>query len=165
MKRENNVIFMEPEEFQNLQETLSKEQKEAFKKYKEEHKDEPIAEISLYDCNRAVMNNMPDLTEKEIKSKTELIGNWFEKYPDRYFMLLCHELNYYTVFHQVTTTFGSFTKMTEELLDLLINHIGHIKTIEIDTNGMIAIWGWQREENENPHCFYLFPYGAGVIEV
>lgn len=165
MKHTNKAIFMEQNEFDNLQETFSKEQREAFEKYKQEHKDEKLAEVSLYECNRMLMAKQPDFTIEDIEAKVPYLEKWFEKNPDRYFMLLCNELNYFTVFHQCTTTFGSFTKLAKEVLDLAVNSIGNIKAIEADTNGMIAIWGWQQEKDELPHCFYLFPYGQGVVEV
>lgn len=153
MKHTNNAYFMEQDEFDNLQEVFSKEQ---------EHKDEKIAGTSLYECNRMLMAQRPDLTVEEIEARVPYLEKWFEDNPDRYFMLLCNELNYYTVFHQCTTTFGAFTKLAKEVLDLATKYIGNIKAIEVDTNGAIAIWGWQ---DELPHCFYLFPYGQGVVEV
>lgn len=165
MDKKNGAIFMEPDEFKNLQETLKKEQQEAFEKYKQEHKDEQVAQMSLYECNRTLMSNRPDLTPEEIAAKAQYLEDWFEKNPDRYFMLLCNELNYFTVFHQCTTTFGTFAKLAKEVLKLVELYIGNIKAIETDTNGVIAIWGWQHDENELPHCFYLFPYGQGVVEV
>lgn len=165
MKHTDKAIFMEQEEFNNLQKTFSKEQKKTFEKYKQEHKDEKLAEMSLYECNRMLMAKQPDLTTKDIENKISYLEKWFENNPDRYFMLLCNELNYFTVFHQYSTTFGSFAKLAKEVLDLSVESIGNIKAIEIDTNGMIAIWGWQQEKDELPHCFYLFPYGQGVVEV
>lgn len=165
MKRKNKAIFVEQDEFKDLNNTFAKEQKKAFEQYKQEHKDEKLAEISLYECNRMMMDKNPDLTSEQIAEKQALLEEWFEANPDKYFMLLCNELNYFTVFHQVTTTFGSFSKLAREVLDLAENYIGHIKVVEKDTNGVIAIWGWQQEPDEYPHCFYLFPYGEGVIEV
>ena len=165
MKRTDKAIFMEQDEFKNLTKTFSKEQREIFEKYKQEHKDEKLAEISLYECNRLLMAKQPNLTIEDIESKVPYLEKWFEENPDTYFMLLCNELNYYTVFHQCTTTFGSFTKLAKEVLDLAMKYIGNIKVIETDTNGVIAIWGWQQEKDELPHCFYLFPYGQGVVEV
>lgn len=55
MKRTDKAIFMEQDEFKNLAKTFSKEQRETFEKYKQEHKDEKLAEISLYECNRMLM--------------------------------------------------------------------------------------------------------------
>lgn len=98
--------------------------------------------MSLYECNRMLMAKQPDLTTKDIENKISYLEKWFENNPDRYFMLLCNELNYFTVFHQYSTTFGSFAKLAKEVLDLSVESIGNIKAIEIDTNGMIAIWGW-----------------------
>ncbi len=165
MNRKNGAVFMEPEEFDNLQETFKKEQQEAFEKFKQEHKDEPAPSMSLYECNRMLMSKRASLTSEEIAEKAQYLEDWFEENPDRYFMLLCNELHYFTIFHQCTTTFGTFTKLAKEVLNLIEEYIGDIKAIEVDTNGVIAIWGWQHEENELPHCFYLFPYGQGVVEV
>lgn len=165
MKRTDKAIFMEQDEFNNLQKTFSREQREAFEKYKQEHKDEKLAEITLYECNRMLMAKQPDLAVEDIEAKIPYLEKWLEKNPDKYFMLLCNELNYFTVFHQCTTTFGSFTKLATEVLNLAMENIGNIKAVDVDTNGMIAIWGWQQKKDELPHCFYLFPYGEGVVEI
>lgn len=165
MKHTDKAIFMEQDEYNNMKASFEKEQREAFEKYKQEHKDEKIAEMSLYDCNRQLMSNCQDLTTEEIQNKISYLETWFEGHPDKYFMLLCNELNYFTVFHQCTTTFGSFTKLAQEILDFVTKYIGNVKAIDIDTNDVIAIWGWQQEKDELPHCFYLFPYGQGVVEV
>lgn len=149
----SKAIFMEQDEY----DALLKERKQKSEK--------AAAGTSLYECNRMLMAQRPDLTIEDIEAKVPYLEKWFEDNPDKYFMLLCNELNYYTVFHQCTMTFGSFTKLAKEVLDLAIKYIGNIKAIEIDTNGAIAIWGWQRDEEELPHCFYLFPYGQGVVEV
>lgn len=165
MDRKNGAVFMEPEEFDKLQETFKKEQQEAFEKFKQEHEGDVAASMSLYECNRMLMSKRASLTPEEIAEKAQYLEDWFEKNPDRYFMLLCNELHYFTIFHQCTTTFGTFTKLAKEVLNLIEEYIGNIKAIEVDTNGVIAIWGWQHEEDELPHCFYLFPYGQGVVEV
>lgn len=165
MKRTDTAIFMESEEYQNLKATFEAEQRESFKKYQQEHKDTTIKGPSLYELNRQLINGLPNMPKSKIRDKVSLLESWFEKNPDKYFMLLCNDLNYFTIFHQCTTTFGSYTKMAEQILELAITSIGNIKTIEVDNNDVIAIWGWQKEEDELPHCFYLFPYGRGVIEV
>ena len=121
--------------------------------------------MSNYELNKCVIGQMKELTPEEVDKKLEIIDNYVQESNNKYFMLLCNELNYYTVFHQCTTTFGSFTKLAKEVLDLAMKYIGNIKVIETDTNGVIAIWGWQQEKDELPHCFYLFPYGQGVVEV
>lgn len=150
--------MMEPEEY------------EEFCKKKSLDDDIPVAEaptpkLSLYVCNQMVMAQKPDMTKEEILSTKSLLEQWFEDNPDEYFMLLNNELHYYTVFHQVTATFGSYAKMVNELLDVLIDDIKNIKTIEVDTNGALAIWSGGWEDEGVPHCFYFFPYGRGVIEV
>lgn len=165
MKKQNGAIFMEHSEYKNQKAVFEKEQREAFEKYKAEHKDDKIAEMSLYDCNRSVVATMGDMTSDEIFSKQAKIEEWFEANSDKYYMFLCNELHYFTVFHQYHTTFGTYSEMTKRFMNLLIKDICNIKAIDIDTNGALAVWGWQKEENELPHCFYLFPYSQGVIEV
>lgn len=145
--------MMEPEEY------------EEYCKKKKNDDDVPIAGMSLYECNQMLMAKKPDMTKEEILSTKPLLEQWFEDNPDEYFMLLNNELHYYTVFHQVTATFGSYAKMVNELLDVLIDDIKNIKSIEVDTNGALAIWSDDREKEGMPHCFYFFPYGRGVIEI
>ena len=140
--------MMEPEEY------------EEYCKKKKNDDDVPVTGMSLYECNQMLMAKKPD-----ILSTKPLLEQWFEDNPDEYFMLLNNELHYYTVFHQVTATFGSYAKMINELLDVLIDDIKNIKSIEVDTNGALAIWSDDWEDEGMPHCFYFFPYGRGVIEI
>ena len=63
-----------------------------------------------------------------------------------------------------------------EFLDIVIN-LGDVRLIEEDNNGVLAVWSSlkpfnydmlsdeAKEEVNKVHCFYLFPYGKGVIEI
>ena len=91
-------------------------------------------------------------------------------------MLLCNELNYYTVVHIISTKTTAIQDLINELLNLIID-LGNVRLIEEDNNGVLAVWSSlkpvhydmlsdeAKKEVDEVHCFYLFPYGKGVIEV
>ena len=85
---------------------------------------------SLYDMNRYFYSQMPDMDEKK---KEELIMNiamWFSSKPtNKFFMMLCRELNDYTIFHFEHPNYSKGKTELEELLksrgqvkDIYYNH-------------------------------------------
>ena len=84
-----------------------------------------------------------------------------------YFMLLNHELHYYTVFVDNDSTDDSTDMFWKELLEVF-EYVGPIRDIHIDDNGALAIWAdWYSDEmaTDLPHCFYLFNYSKGVVKI
>ena len=85
---------------------------------------------SLYDMNRYFYSQLPDMDEKK---KEELIMNiamWFSSKPtNKFFMMLCRELNDYTIFHFEHPNHSKGKTELEELLksrgsvkDIYYNH-------------------------------------------
>jgi hypothetical protein len=129
---------------------------------------------------------LPVLNEDGVRKCAAKILKWLNDNVDKYYMLLCPELHYYTLFHVTTSRLrnddtiivsrGAQKTLTDELIDVLLN-LGDVRVIEEDTNGAMAIWSSfepehydslsddAKEEADKVHCFYLFPYGGGVIEI
>lgn len=145
-------IFMEQDEYQE------------YLKNKNQKKDEskPVAQVNLYQLNQDIMSNQPALSEDGVRKGQLEFFDWISKLPDnpKFYMLLCHELNYYTVFHiNDTATKEDFWN---ELYDIA-KELGTLKAMEIDS-GCFSIWVDWPQDNIS-HLFYLFPYDRGVVEV
>lgn len=172
---EKKIIYMEPEEY----EAYLKEQEEMITAFQEKSKEmaeqakDGLASTTLYEINQGIMNGMSALDEDGKSKARQKFFEWFwgnddANNIDHYYMLLCKELNYYTIFHNSQHCAGATEDpmdeddLWRELLDVL-SYVGDIKVMEVDTNGAWSIWAdWH---GEGCHCFYFFPYGGGVVEV
>ena len=175
MRENDNAIFMEPEEYKTYlaERALSgeddvvevwqmSEENESYEDVSESHEDAALMQMTLYEMNQQLIANMPSFEEKDWNEAATVIADWVSAHMDSYYMLLCKELSYYTLFNTSRENLA-VADFTTELFDIL-KDLGAVKNIEVDTNGMIAIWlNWHGEEV--PRCFYLFPYGAGVVHV
>lgn len=168
MNETKNVIFMEPEEYEahlKEQERLVKEIEERNEALKREHP-EGLAQMTLYDINKNVVNGLPALSGDGVAKAALEFFDWIsESNRDTYYMLLCKEMSYYTVFHDIYDGMkGARAEDIWKELNSILSEIGTVKIMEVDTNGAWSIWlDWQ---NENDcHCFYFFPYGRGIVNV
>ena len=145
-------IFMEQDEYQE------------YLKNKNQKKDEskPVAQMTLYQFNQNIMSSQPALSGDGVRKGQLEFFDWISKQPDnpKFYMLLCSELNYYTVFHiNDTATKEDFWN---EFYDIA-KELGTLKAMEIDS-GCFSIWVDWPQDNIS-HLFYLFPYDRGVVEV
>lgn len=171
MKDNKGAIFMEPEEYEAYlkeQERLVEETQAKAKELAESGSNE-LTSVSLYELNQGIINGMPALSEDGVLKRAQLFFDWVAKNNGNYYMLLNNELHYYTIFHN--HKYAGFPDddpidlddFWSELLDTL-KYAGTIKEMEVDTNGAWSIWiDWHDEGT--CHCFYLFPYDGGVVEV
>lgn len=168
MRVENGKVFLEADEYQNLAETLSKYNREQF----EANNPNPDGSfgISLYELNKQIVCTLPPYGDDEYARAETAIAEWLEQNPDMYYMLLSNEINYYTVFHLKSPEFYVGTPdwhiVAKEVISLIKEFEVPVFAIEVDTNGVISVWAkWFEEEEKYATCFYLFPYGRGVVEV
>lgn len=122
--------------------------------------------MTLYDVNIELMKNAEPIN---FYSCIDLVNNYFLKklnYGVEYFMLLCNEMKDYTVFNwtnfalSVEEATDKFTSGLEECIQCR----GQLLSIELTKdNDAFEIWIKHNDDN-NPHCYYLFPYDYGVIE-
>lgn len=167
MIRKDGAIFMEQEEYDNLLQTFSEEQKKSISydpdtKQLEYH-------LSLYESNQQLINGLPTLNDEQIAQSKIKMKKWLLENNDRYYMLLCKDYNYYTVF---TYEHGAINDMVESVTEIAFE-LGEIKVMEEDSSSAFAFWikiennrTEALDDTQNlPYCFYLFPYGRGIVEV
>jgi len=121
-----------------------------------------LAEVSLYELNQQLIAQMPEYDDKKWTDAKLIIADWYNNHKDNYYMLLCHECNYYTLF-DMTRENAIGADLAYEIQDT-IRYVGSVHDISVDTNDMIAVWAKWRD-TDNIHCFYLFPYSQGVVHV
>lgn len=111
--------------------------------------------MGLYDINKQIISQLPELTDLEDKHYT--INGLHAKFNNFYYMMYGKEISYFTLFKIIEPQyFGS------EVIDCLKN-VGIIKAIDFtEAQDAIEIW---IENEDGPTCLYLFPYDNGVVQV
>jgi hypothetical protein len=116
---------------------------------------------TLYDANKQLIKQIEKpLTHPELAAKQEELEDYFEGIV-KYAMLLCREQNDYTVFNLDGKSITAPHMAAREALGCCIDR-GEVMSIEKTEDG-IAYEIWIMIDNE-PYCYYLFPYDQAVIE-
>lgn len=161
MKIRDNVILMEQDEYDNYLEGRADLVGDPSVDCSTEVNNEASPSIDLYTMNQNIINQLPVYTDEDMDRAEDTIHDWiYNGHRANYYMLLCKELSYYTLFHSVDNCLIE-EDFIRELWDVC-SYLGPIHDISIDDNDAIAIWAeW---EDTGVHCFYLFPYDKGVVE-
>ena len=118
--------------------------------------------FSAYDMNKQLVSQMENIenNEQEMIKALETLENFWDEKNDEHFMLLCNDMNYYTVFQRA---YGNgLNSFKTEVIECLHN-IGAIKSLELTSDGT-GIEIWIQEVGEDPMVMYLFPYDCGVVK-
>lgn len=116
--------------------------------------DKTLLTMNAYEMNKQIVGQLEILDKETIAEKKQKIFEFCEETNNTYYMLLCREQNYYTVFHRNINGI-------EFIADVLIEcaeFIGDIKAIDF-IDGAIEIWV---DNGEEAHVMYFFPYDEGV---
>lgn len=125
----------------------------------EEQKVQGNLQMNLYDMNKQIIAQMPALADEALETAHLLITDTTATSGETYFMLLCREINYYTIFKLERDNSG-LVNIASEVFEC-VNSIGALKSVEA-VEGAIEIW--VHPEDEEPMVMYLFPYDMGVIQ-
>ena len=122
-----------------------------------EHETEGV-QMSLYDMNKQLISQLPPM--EDIDKQKEILVNFYTKFADKHFMLLCRELNYFTLFEQKPEA-ENIDKFENLVLEC-IHDIGIVHDMQ-SVNNNTAVEIWVMTPAEEIVCMYLFPYDAGVV--
>ena len=112
-------------------------------------------EVGLYDMNKQIIAQMPDLTDWDRVEK--LFNEFHDIWNNTYYMMYGKEISYFTVFKVVESYLFGSTAMD------CIPSIGTVKAIDLtETKDAVEIWVMQDDEAT---CLYLFPYDMGLVQV
>lgn len=117
--------------------------------------------MSLYEMNQNFMASQKPLSSEELeKGLKEVIWDYVhtKHQASKYFMLLCKDISYFTVFVCDDKTDKT---LVNEFLNCL-EWVGKILSIEYNKeNNVPEIW--IKTEEGNCHCMYFFEYDDGII--
>ena len=116
--------------------------------------------LDLYSVNKMLINQLPDLDEEDIDKVKKIIRKYVDtdsKGSSSVYMLLCHELRYYTIFLKDET----YKENLEDVVIECLEYFGKIKDIDYNEDSN-AIEIWFVTDNE-PFVAYLFNYNEGVV--
>lgn len=112
--------------------------------------------MNVYEFNKGMYSNIPPMQESAIR---EVLFNYFVKHRATYFLMLNHDIHYYTLFH---TNDFCVENMVNEVYSI-ISELGPIvDIISNEETDMLEIW---IRYEEQPLMFGLFDYTRGVVEV
>lgn len=115
--------------------------------------------MSLYDVNQQVVAQLPTYTDEDIERGKEVLCTYIAsiEHSDTYYMLLCHDLHYFTVFVRN----GETQENIEDAVIDCLSYVGEVKSIEQASDGeAIEIWV---VVDGVAHAMYFFDYGKGII--
>lgn len=120
------------------------------------------SQMTVYDFNKMMYAQMPAISQDRLDKGIKDINRLYARTSDSYYMLLCKEESYYTLFLEKSA--GKLGYIVTEVM----KELGEIKSIDpTDNEDAIEIWlTWNKENDDEvsrTSCFYLFPYERGVI--
>ena len=116
--------------------------------------------MTIYDLNKQIIAQMGVLEGIPREEAHLRITDMAAVSQNTYFMLLCRDINYYTLFKLDKDNSG-LCNIASEVFECA-EEIGAIKSAEGVESGAIEIW--VHPVDGDPIAMYLFPYDAGVIE-
>lgn len=119
-----------------------------------------VAVGNLYELNKQIMAQLPPQSEAIMNHNWTVIGDWFGKDKNRWFMLMCKERSDFTFLH---ITDNHFAKGIEELKEVLQER-GQILAIQYQ-HGEDAFEIWVKNKEEEVYMFMLFSAGWMIVEV
>ena len=123
-----------------------------------EHETEGI-QMSLYDMNKQLIAQMPPMEDTD--KMIEIINNYKNKTDNSHYMLLCRDINYFTLFEE--DPFIAEERFATLVLEC-IHDLGIVHDMMItEDNGAIEIWVKPLSEEADMLVMYLFAYDAGVV--
>ena len=124
-------------------------------------------QLTLFELNKQMVGQLPpiDMTNEEASKRYNKAFNEFvEKIQNKYYMFLCRELNYFTLFHKSQNNDEAFSDVIIEI----INNYGTWITWDWadDEHTNLEFWAKvQIQGKEEVCCFMLFGYDNGIVEV
>ena len=114
--------------------------------------------MTLYDVNKMLIKQLPPMSEEQIKDKCGKLLESFYNYKEKYYMLLCREYNYYTVFEKNNCVDQPFVYAVIDI----IKDLGDIHTVNKNDDGVLEFWITPYGEDD-VYAFFLFPYERGIV--
>lgn len=115
--------------------------------------------MNMYDINKQIIAQLPAIDEENmIAVKRDVIRKYCDQMKAEYYMMLCRDINYYTMFK---IDLKQADETIEDVLVECAECIGAVKSIDFIEDAQ-ALELWMTNE-EDTYVAYFFPYDQGVI--
>lgn len=115
--------------------------------------------MNVYEMNKQIIGQLEILDKATMEEKGKIVRDFVSSWGHKYYMLLCRELNYYTLFN---INLKDADETVEDVLFECAEVIGDIKSVEaVDDNCAIEIW--VTSSDNDTYVMYFFPYDNGVV--
>ena len=115
--------------------------------------------MTTYELNKTVIAKLPsNLSRSDIKTKLHEL--YLRDIDVKFYMLLCNDIHYYTVFFREPGP--EVTDYFEDVVIECLKDNGEVKYIDWNETET-ALECWVINENNECNMFMLFPYDKGVI--
>lgn len=115
--------------------------------------------MSLYELNKTIIDQLPALTNEQLTKYKVEINQFVRDTNNSYYMLLCNELHYYTIF-ATASVLENVQKLGTIIIDLFKESEKIIVSIEKESDHY-EIWA---KNQTDTNVYMLFPYDKGVIK-
>ena len=116
--------------------------------------------LTLYEFNQQMYSQMEPLSHDALHPLLTNIGDWFSKSRSKWFMLMCHELRYYTIFDFARPYYN------KALTELQACAAGMGKIVGIEYNHDQDYWEiWIKNDEGEVNMFILFDCSRLVVEI
>lgn len=123
--------------------------------------EKPTMELDNYSIHKQLYAQTEPLSKEALNKKMASIGGWFSAHmKSKYFMLMCKEISYYTVFHFNNMNYLSGIEELKKTLEFR----GTIIDIEY-IHEQDAYECWIKNSVGDVEMYYLFDYSWGVVEI
>lgn len=118
--------------------------------------------MPLYEINQSLIGQLPAYDADQIEDLKNRINKWINKYfEEEYYMLLCRDINYYTIFHHTKPIRAEFDTLGNAVVSILLESDWTVHSDEIEEDSdHCEIWF---KKDDNTYVFMLFPYSQGVV--
>jgi hypothetical protein len=114
--------------------------------------------MNIYDLNKQLISQCPCLDKEQMCDAKDTINDYGKNTNNKYYMLLCKDISYYTLFNIDFET-SALEDFGSVVLDCATD-IGAIKAVDQVEE---AIEIWVHPEGGEPLVMYLFAYDMGVV--
>ena len=109
--------------------------------------------MNLYDLNKSLIASLPAPTSEDLFAMERTICDFGNDEID-YFMLLCKDISYYTIF-TANPNYKEFKNLGEAVITCITESIGTVIAVD-KTEDEVAIEIWVRTAENDVYCMYLF---------
>lgn len=119
--------------------------------------DDTLFTMNAYEMNKQIVGQLQILDKEIWSEKKKMITKFCNEMKNRFYMLLCREANYYTVFYrQQNLGVEYIADIVKECAETL----GDVKAVDMSEDGQaIEIWV---DGTYGVFAMYFFPYDRGV---